>query len=76
METKFKGKRSDKKNSKSKARNAVRRADRRKAAEARQAASDKLTPTQRIAKLDRKLGSGRGAIKERKRLLEKSSVGA
>lgn len=41
---------------------------RRKQAERRQEAHDKLTPQQKIQKLDDKFGAGQGAKKERARL--------
>ena len=41
---------------------------RQKEAKERQAAYDKLTPEQKIARLDELHGVGRGATKERKRL--------
>lgn len=44
---------------------------RQEAARERQAAHDKLTPAQKIAKLDRKLGVGQGAKKERAKLAQK-----
>ena len=44
--------------------------DKRKEAKARQEKYDKLTPQQRLDKLDRKLGKGVGAKKERARLLK------
>jgi hypothetical protein len=37
-------------------------------AKARQAAYDKLSPKQKLAKLDAKFGKGKGAAKERARL--------
>jgi hypothetical protein len=40
-------------------------------AETRQEAYNKLTTTQKIAKLDKKLGKGIGAKKERAKLLKK-----
>lgn len=43
-------------------------AGRRTAAEARQAESDKLSPKQRLARLDERLGAGVGAKQERARL--------
>ena len=42
--------------------------NRREAALARQGIYNKLTPQQKIAKLDRMFGAGKGASKERKKL--------
>lgn len=44
---------------------------RRATAKERQAASDKLTPQQRLARLDSVLGPGKGAAKERAKLAAK-----
>lgn len=49
-------------------RNTDRRDERIKSAKARQAASDLLTPAQRLERLDKAFGVGMGAAKERKRL--------
>lgn len=43
--------------------------ERRKEARARQIESDKLSPKQRLINLDRKYGKGKGAKRERTRLL-------
>ncbi len=48
-------------------RTAAVRAERRQAAEARNAANIR-TPREQIAELDRRLGRGEGAVKERRRL--------
>lgn len=44
---------------------------RREAAKARQAESDKRTPEERLARLDAAFGKGKGAKKERAKLLAK-----
>ena len=48
-----------------------RKAKRVEAAKLRQEAYDKLTPHQKIAKLDEKFGQGNGAVKQRLKLLKK-----
>ena len=45
-----------------------RQADRQKDAKARQAAYDKLSPQEKIAHLDKKLGTGVGAKKQRAKI--------
>ena len=47
------------------------KAEKRKEAQSRQAAHDELTPREKLAKLDRKLGKGKGAVKERAKLNER-----
>lgn len=42
----------------------------RKEAETRQKIYDKLTPKEKVEKLDKKLGSGTGAKRERQKLLK------
>lgn len=44
---------------------------RRKDAEERQAAYDKLSPKERLARLDAKFGAGKGAKKERAKLAKR-----
>lgn len=43
---------------------------RRREAQARQAERDKLSPQEQIAKLDKVLGKGKGAKKERRKLIK------
>jgi len=50
---------------------AAKRAQKRKEARERQKASDKLSPKERLALLDSRLGEGQGATKERKKLQER-----
>jgi hypothetical protein len=57
-------------------RNKIRREERRVSAAARQAAHAQLTPEQKLAKLDERLGKGVGAARERTRLLDLIKNGA
>ena len=50
-----------------------RKEERRAEAKKRQAAYNKLTPAQKLAKLDAKFGKGQGAQKQRARLAERMS---
>lgn len=59
------------KNQRCKARNELKREIRREMAEFRNETWNSLTPEQQIASLDRRLGAGAGAVKQRKAILAK-----
>ena len=50
-----------------------RKAQRQSEAQARQASYDKLSPKEKLARLDKKLGKGQGAKKQRERLMAEMS---
>ena len=67
-EKQFKKRKDPKKHARSKQRGIIRREERRKKAESLLEARNKLSPQEQIQRLDWRLGSGKGAKKERIRL--------
>ena len=57
-------------------RGAIRKDQRREEAQERQEKHDALTPKQKLAKLDKKLGKNVGAVKERAKLQKEIESGA
>lgn len=72
VESTFKGKRSQEKNQKSKRRGETRKEANIARHAEYQKANAKLTPAERIAKLDKAFGKGKGAKRERARFAVKS----
>jgi hypothetical protein len=56
-------------------RNKIRKEERRASAAERQAAHAQLSPEQKLASLDQRLGAGVGAVKERARILRQLQEG-
>lgn len=59
-----------------KARNAAYKAEQAERLAKRQQAYDKLSPTEKIAKLDKQLGKGVGAVKQRSKLAKQAEKAA